>query len=481
MEMKEVETGKELMNRQIDEQLEKVENKYPKATGILTGNKGVEYKKNLHHKEDFHYCSIENVKEETDSKGNKVLKGKVVYDKLPDEKKPRKTGKKKSRSRVKSEQEKEDETSIKRIEYIESESCKEMGEHPYLKQQELIENFNIPLDDYNQAQLMKNIEWVTKYGKVANKQISNSKTVRSIGRLPVKTFGSAGQYDVDSLPSTLFKCKGTEVTEVNTDNYTNENTSILSRRFVSDILSYWSYVMGIRYVPDESKPDKPSGIGIWGKEVNYSGVKGEWKTKHFITGEDIKMMLKDIIFLTRNQKAKQIYKKIRSGIVSSYLYDTITSLRYVKKTTTNTILQRIKNRLYYDYQVSDIAWSFPKYNVNYLIELVNELNSGKYYNNILTPLIYEMHKYPIECKDTRVFPLTQQRHTDNYGDYDLQQYISERDSGGSGWYPDSKVVSLEEIVYCPKCNKKYRKEYYRCVNCGSKTKFIDSDKEVKSW
>ena len=303
---------------------------------------------------------------------------------------------------------------------------KELKEHPYLKKGELIEDFNISLDDYSQAKIMTDLNWITKYGKMGNKQVSNTRTAKNIDRLPIHSFGSIAKYDVDTLPDTLFKCKGTEITQVSTDNYIGKGKHLPNRTTFSNILSYWCYALGLRYLPKDSN-DTSSGLNLWGKRVNYLGINQKETFDYFISGKDIKTILLDIIYLTRNNNPDTFYQKAKSGRISNHLFNKIEEMRLKSKTKRKEIIQDIKKRIYYIHKTTDLAWAFPKYSMDYLISFLTELTSGKYFMDIMIPLVKNRYKYPIECKDTRIFPLTEQQHEKNTDDYDISQYIWERE------------------------------------------------------
>jgi len=367
-----------------------------KTTGVLKGEIGRKYFRNLKKKEDTNYISL-------DEQPKKPRKPREVKPINPNEPKKR--------------------TIVKKL----SKREQELLEYPELRN-EVVNDFGMNLDKYSQAQIMSNVEWITKYGKVGNKQVSNIQVVKnSISRLPANSFGSIGKYDIDTLPDTLFKCKGTEVTEVRADNYMNKGKHLISRTTATNILSYWCYVLGIRYLPDSSKPDVPNGLGLWSKEITYSGLNGEENSEVFISGNELKQIILDLIYLTRNNNPKHFYQNAKTGKISVYLYNTIRDLRYAEGTTRKKVVNNIKERLYYTHQIGEFCWAYPKYPVDYLIKLLQELTSGKYFMDIYIPLVKDRFKYPIECKDTRVFPMSNEQHKKHEDDYNIGQYIFERD------------------------------------------------------
>ena len=140
-------------------------------------------------------------------------------------------------------------------------------------------------------------------------------------------------------------------------------------------------------------------------------------------------MIRDIIFLTRDKDWSKIGNYIQNGSASVELYNTIDTIRRKRKCKVETVLQEIKKRIYIDEQsrVKEYIWSYPKYPVEYLLKVLEQLQSGKYFIDILIPLVYNLWKYPLECKDTHLKPMTDRKHEKNIDDYDITKYIWERD------------------------------------------------------
>jgi hypothetical protein len=311
------------------------------------------------------------------------------------------------------------------IEYSESELSQEIREKPKLFENEVIFTTNKDYESYSQSQLINSPEWVTRYGKLANVQKGNTRTSYAIAQLPVNTFGSIAEYGIDTMPLTNMKCKGTEVTYLSDKDLKYKNKHLISRRFLSLVLYKWSYMMGIPYL--NRKDSKLSGMEIWGipmklkceQDINYS------YTQDFLTGEKIILMIKDMIYFTRNQKWDNIMDRIKFGKVSPQAYNLIDTIRRKKKIKIDTYLQEIKKRLYYDIQSKDFSeiWTFPKYHIEYLQGVLEELSSGNYFTDILTPVVYDLRNFPLISKDTYLKPMSDEEHKKNRDDYDLHKYL----------------------------------------------------------
>ncbi len=263
-------------------------------------------------------------------------------------------------------------------------------------------------------------EAVNKFGKVNHKLFGFTTMGTNISRIPTKNFGSIGDFNIDSLPHSFGRLKGTEITWLSYDNKHIRNKQMISRLCASNVLSTWCYVLDIDYL-DTATPDRISGINMW-------GIDAEEASQLFITGDMMKRMIKDIIFLTRNIKRQKIYEKISMGLASIQLYNVLQHKRYNKEGKLDDIINTIKNRLYYTYQVGErIIWDYPKYSVEYLNEFIDRLDSGEYITDIIIPLMYERRgikfKFPLKNVDTRIKPTSNEEHQKAKDDYDLTQHL----------------------------------------------------------
>ena len=288
-----------------------------------------------------------------------------------------------------------------------------------IEKEQLINKLNIPLDDYNSAQRLHNREWITPYGKVANKQTSNTRLAYKISRLPQHNFGSIADYNIDTLPNSYLSRNGIEKFELSQTNKYYNGMSIISRRFACNILSTWAYVIGISY---------KNAIKIWAKDIPQTLPNGKIKDYKMLSGEECIYMIKDLLFLIRNKSPEKILKYAQSGIISEQLFTRINGIisdsLWNKKEKYARIMQ-IKDRLYINQQSLDKVWAYPKYSVEYLISTIKLLQSGKYFTEIYVPIINNLFKYPIECKDTHTKQLTDIEHRKARDDYDIGQYIWE--------------------------------------------------------
>ena len=296
----------------------------------------------------------------------------------------------------------------------------EMIQIPELKHL-LINSEDKRYSQYNEAQKLNISKTTSRYGKEETLVTSNTWLGHSISKLKPRNFGSIGDFDVDSIPLSYGRLKGTEVTFISYETKQIRNSQIISRRFASKVLSTWCYIVGIRYKPKEESSEI-NGIELWGKYMEHY-------KQPVISGQDIILMLKDIMFLTRNKSVSKLKEYIENQKVSPQLYMVISTKRYQTKDKYRVIINEMKNRLYYEYQVplTDIVWDYPKYSMEYLMGVVNELQSGKYLTDLIIPLIKDLWKYPIKCTDTKVKPLSYEEHETNKDDYDLNKYVFERD------------------------------------------------------
>ena len=405
MQEKKVRDGNSL-DMEIDKICKKIWNKYPDCDGILHNHQRMlDYFNNLVYarEEDFHYISFE---DEGLPREFKILSQEEL-DEI-------------DRERAK----------IRKIKHTPTLLDIELKEFPDLLQNEdMSKKITKPFQKRNQAQLINTFEWTNKYGKVVNSIAGSTKTGYNISRIPAKSFGSLADYNIDTIPLSNIKCKGTEITYVTNRYLRHEEKQLMSRRTISEALSYWCYLLGIDYIPDEGKP---SGIKIWCRPLDFWRKDGKSKfTELFLNGEDLELIIRDIIFLSRNKPINKdkVTNLISSGKLSPHLYNTIEYLRKKGKTSFQNILNDIKGRVFYDHISKDgqVMWNYPKYNISDLTKYLKELNSGNYYKEILIPIIKDLQTYPIECKDTKVFPKSDAQHKQNRDDYDITQHIWERD------------------------------------------------------
>jgi len=113
----------------------------------------------------------------------------------------------------------------------------EYMEENNIEMEQVVFKLPIPLDRYNEAQKLNPIEFTTKYGKIGNDIKGNTRTGRNIMRKKDNNFGSISEYNIDTLPKSFLHLKGIEKTELRQDSKTYNDIDIISRRFLSKILS----------------------------------------------------------------------------------------------------------------------------------------------------------------------------------------------------------------------------------------------------
>jgi len=274
--------------------------------------------------------------------------------------------------------------------------------------------------NYNEAQKINVSEWISRYGKETNAILGNTKKGRIITRLPQHNFGSITEYNIDTLPNSYLSRNGIEKFEITQDNKMYRGKDIMSRRFNSKILSCWCYALGIKY---------KKGIELWCKDIKIRLDKtGNNKSIKMLSGKEVIPMIKDIIFLTRYNKLEEIAKYSDKGIISPELHDLLYELLYdstLSYEDKQEIFNNIKDKLYINHQIRDKVWTYPKYSIEYLIGLIKQIQSGEFFDELYIPVIYQLKKYPLECKDTHLKPMTPEQHIKTYDDYDLSQYYED--------------------------------------------------------
>lgn len=298
---------------------------------------------------------------------------------------------------------------------------KELYDSEYYKEQLI--NPTTRIINYSDTDASKKINvqtFTTKYGKIRGRELSNTKLGNYIARTKTINFGSVGDFSIDAIPNSLIRSKGTEVTWVSSDSKCFRNKQLISRRFLSKICQFWSYMVGIRY---DFHKGEMNGLWEWGTMLKLHNTN-EHHT--FLSGGDAIAMLKDILFVIRNKNIKNINKFYNDGRISKQLYNILIEMASQKNNSIENTLMEMKYRVYYDYKLDDKVWSYPKVRVNYLFNLIKEINNGDYLTDILVPVIHNLHTYPIICKDTHVKPMSTEEHENNTDDYDLTQYVFER-------------------------------------------------------
>jgi hypothetical protein len=284
-------------------------------------------------------------------------------------------------------------------------------------------------EDLNKNNPAKNInvrEWTTQYGKVTNKTYGNTRIGKDIDRKIVRNFGCISDYNVDTLPNSYLSRNGIEKFEITQAGKYYNGVDIISRRFLSRVLSMWCYIVGIKY---KDTKNKNNGINIWCEDINCQVTTGEYKIYKMLSGNECIEMLKDLLALIRNNSLDKLMERaINHNIISDKLYNVLWTIKHNNKLSDEQKQKRyynIKNRLYYDYNTKDKVWCYPKYNPEYLIGLIKDLQSGDYFTDLYVPIINDLYKYPIECKDTHLKPMSDDEHKSNKDDYDLGKYIWE--------------------------------------------------------
>jgi len=215
---------------------------------------------------------------------------------------------------------------------------------------------------------------------------------------------------------------------------------------MSKVLSTWCYMMGIRYAETIYTQDKKDKNGkwiikskrkitqqvrdMWCKRAEYVDVNGKKRVTYLLSGNDTKMMIKDMLFMIKDKNPDKMYNLLKSGNLSMQLYNYLSERALTDKEKFIQQIAFIKDRLYYDFQANNKAWNTikPIFNPDYLIGILNELDTSDFILDMGLPVVNDLYKYPLECKDTQVKPMSDEKHISNLGDYDMTQYVFERDN-----------------------------------------------------
>ena len=297
-------------------------------------------------------------------------------------------------------------------------------------QSEIINVPNKQLSTLGQTDWINTYNVTNRWGKVVPILKGNTRTGSRIIQLKEHNFGSIVDYDIDTKPHSIIKMKGQEVYTLSNIYKQTKNKVIISRRFAGNILSYWCYALGIRY---NSHKDEKCGIEEWCDLDTH-------ENQPLISGNDLKEMVRDIIYLTRDNKPERMFRHIKSGKCSFHLYNVV---KYLIKTERKRqkenggefktieylpyLFNQIKDRLYYDFNIGKYAWCYPKYSVEYLLEIIDEFNSGKYLMDIAIPIVLNQYtsdgyRFPLKNSDVHIHPISNEEHEQAKDDYDLLIY-----------------------------------------------------------
>jgi hypothetical protein len=280
---------------------------------------------------------------------------------------------------------------------------------------QLINNLKKPLDSYTQAQLINVSSSTTKFGKISVNEDANTYMVKNLSRLSTRNFGAIGDFNVDSIPLSVVRCKGTTVTWADTNGKEYQGLQLISRRFICKVAQFWGYIIDLG--GNTKTANYRRTLELWGLTVENHDLDKEYL---MVNGEMVISMIKDLLFLIRNQE-------VNPDKISLNLYNIIRGKSYQEKKDFNTILSEMKNRLTYTNQLGEEAWGYSKIHPDYLVCLLKELRSGEFDTSIFVPVILNLYKYPIECKDTQVRKMTEIQHHKHLDDYDIGKYIFERE------------------------------------------------------
>jgi len=286
------------------------------------------------------------------------------------------------------------------------------SEDIFIKNQ-IINNINMSLDNYNEAQIINTYSTVNKYGKNVSIVTGNTRKADTIRQLPFYSFGSIDEYNINTLPKSYLSRYGVEKFELfQSGNYNGK--SLISRRYLCDILNTWCKILKIPY---------KQGVKMWCIDIEQVLITGKTKKYTSINGEIAIRILKDILFLMRNKSFKSITKYAKKEKVSQQLHNYIKGLTYDR--VSKDYIKGLKDNLYFTLKANDIVWAIPKYSPDYIIKHIKLLQSGKYLTDIYVPIINNLTKFPIKCTDMTVKPMTNDEHDKNSDDYDIGKYIWE--------------------------------------------------------
>lgn len=291
--------------------------------------------------------------------------------------------------------------------------------------------------------------------------VGNSHLVAKAIRRPSNNFGSIEDFNVDTYPASMIRCRGTEITQIERRGKTTKGKAFISRHFLSRVLMWWAYTLRIRYswkvvkakdnegrtvVWVDTDNTNSNAIELWRHTIGFDHkivgktvlIDGQRRVEEYavplerhnqvdcLTGDDVILMIRDLIFLIRNKTPDDMKDALDRGQLSPQFYELLRTTASKEKVTYTELFQRYKERLYYDEQIGEATWSYPKLDVGYLLKVIEELQSGYYLTDLLTPLVHHPYKFPLKCTDmTADRPRTDEEHLEAKDDYYLPQYTEE--------------------------------------------------------
>lgn len=285
---------------------------------------------------------------------------------------------------------------------------------------------NRKLEQFGQTHTINVLPIISRYGKETTLITPNNRISFYISRQNQINFGCIQDFEIDTIPLSMFRGKGMEKFALYEQEKQNRKGQFfISRRFVSKLISFWGYMMDIQYVRMDDQDTHTTAISIWGNAEKFYGLDNKKMQQYFGYGDICIPIIKDILFMIRNKPFKEdsVSPQFLQVIaMKKKAYQTIK-----QKFNLGEYLSEIKKRLYYDYQLNSDAWATPKLNPEYLIGLLNELQSNKYVLTQQVPLIYDLWNFPIKCTDMNLKPMTNEQHEANKDDYDISAIVFERD------------------------------------------------------
>jgi hypothetical protein len=319
---------------------------------------------------------------------------------------------------------------------------KELSKCPYLKSQ--IIDKSVAWSNANSAQKTNTRGWYNIYGKLVIRSAGNTYIGDRIANLKPWHFGSLEASILEAVPEALFRLKGTEITKISSRGLKAKGKHLVRRGAITGILKKWCYITGIKYIRSKKNADGTlslndmCGIKYWAIE-SRNDLGG---LDFLVTVDHAILMLKDFLYLIRDKNCNKLEEYANKGRISNQLYNIIHARASSESTTIEDVITDMKNRLYYDCIINDtnknsktygepmVTWSFPKIPVEYLLTIIQELSSGKYFRDIFIPLIKNTRLYPIKCSETRVFPIDHETHKNRVDDYDITSKMYRDDVRG---------------------------------------------------